>query len=306
MDAYTQKTMEWLDARYKNYDSSTGIYIAHQPIYGFRKGFCEHGYVFRYVVTTGILKTLSGLKFNSFLDVGGSEGYTAFLVKNIFGVEVKNCDLSGEACKRAGEIFGIDSDQADIQNLPYANGRFDVLLCSETLEHVEDPYQAINELLRVAQNAVVITVPHESKAAVDDNIKNNAVHGHIHYFDLNSLDFLKAEGYKIIGIKTLSPFLGILRLLVDARPFDNETPIAAPKMLINAYNRSVPVLKLIFNKRSAAFLVKLDEVICKHTPAYKGIIFIIVKEEEYLIRRNKNVSPLRIIELSVPYYYLKK
>ncbi len=305
MDAYTKKTMDWLNTRYKECDSATGIYIAHQPIYGFRKGFCDYGYVFRYVVTVSILKALSGLKFNSFLDAGGSEGYTAFLVKNIFKAEVKNCDISEEACKRAREIFGVDSDQADIQNLPYADGRFDVLLCSETLEHVEDQNNAAHELLRVARNAVVITVPHESEAIIGNNIKNNAVHGHIHYFDLKSFNFLEKEGYKIISIKTLSPYLGILRLLIDARPIDNITPIAAPRSLVNIYNQSVPVLKLLFNKRSAAFLVKLDAVLCKYTSAYKGIIFIILKDENSLIHNSKSVSPLRAIELTVPYYHLK-
>jgi hypothetical protein len=140
---------------------------------------------------------------------------------------------------------------------------------------------------------------------IDDNIKNNAVHGHIHYFYLKSFDYLKEDGYKIIGIKTLSPLLGVSRLLIDARPLDNTTPIVAPKLLINVYNTSIPILRLLLNKRCAGFLVKLDAFICKYTSSYKGIIFVIFKKETSLIHNRKKVTPLKVIELTVPYYYLE-
>lgn len=37
MDNYTQETKNWLEERYRKVDEQ-GVYVAHQPIYGFRIG----------------------------------------------------------------------------------------------------------------------------------------------------------------------------------------------------------------------------------------------------------------------------
>ncbi|MDD5079044.1 MAG: class I SAM-dependent methyltransferase [Candidatus Omnitrophica bacterium] len=162
MDAYTEKTKIWLDERFDSCDKE-GIYPAHQPIYGFRKGHSEPGLIFRYITTYNIMRALTHLKFDSFLDVGGAEGYKAYVVKELFGVKVKTTDLSIEACKRAKEIFHLDAQPVDIHKLPFSDSEFDVVLCSAMLEHITNFQQGLEELLRVARKAVVITIPHDDK-----------------------------------------------------------------------------------------------------------------------------------------------
>lgn len=61
------------------------------------------------------MNALLQLKFNSLLDVGGAEGHKVRIARETFDVEVKNCDLSEEACKRAKEIFRIDSDSVQLK-----------------------------------------------------------------------------------------------------------------------------------------------------------------------------------------------
>jgi SAM-dependent methyltransferase len=39
----------------------------------------------------------------------------------------------------------------DVQRLPFADGSFDFAYCSHVLEHVDDPLEACNELMRVAK-----------------------------------------------------------------------------------------------------------------------------------------------------------
>src|SRR4030043_1266483 len=203
MDSYTIKTKTWLDSRFK-LASETGIYYAHQPIYGFRKNHCEPPYVIKYIPTYQIMKSLSRLKFDSLLDVGGAEGYKAYIAKQLYGIKVENSDLSSEACKRAEEIFHLKSTPADIHNLPFADNEFDVILCSETLEHVTELDRAINEILRVTKKALVITVPHEDQSVIDNNIRGEESHLHIRSFNLKSFDFLKSRGYDVIAKKILS------------------------------------------------------------------------------------------------------
>lgn len=43
--------------------------------------------------------------------------------------------------------------------LPFENDSFDTVLCTHTLEHLREPKKAINELLRVAKDRLIIVLP---------------------------------------------------------------------------------------------------------------------------------------------------
>lgn len=307
MDQYTSETKIWLDKRFRNCDEQ-GIYYAHQPIYGFRKGHSEPGFVTRYIRTYQIMKALSHLRFNSLLDVGAAEGYKAYIANRLFGVKVKCCDLSEESCNRAEEIFNIDSTPADIHDLPFKNSEFDVILCSETLEHVTDLHKSIDELLRVASKAVIITVPHESEKVVDKNIEEDIPHAHIHSFDLDHFNFLKSDGYNVLSRKMISSLLSIPALvLTEGRRREYHEKMKYPKMFIDIYNACVPIFRNLFGKRTAAFLIRLDDHIPKLASSYNAILYIILKDDRcYTEKEIVNVSASRIIDFAVPYHYLKK
>ncbi|MFX0141215.1 MAG: class I SAM-dependent methyltransferase [Candidatus Hodarchaeota archaeon] len=305
MDEYTQKTKIWLDNRFKKYDDD-GIYFAHQPIYGFRKNHSELGIIGRYIITYRIMKMLSHLKFNTLLDVGGAEGYKAYVARIIFGVDIKNSDLSEEACKRAKEIFNIDSDPVDIHNLPYEDNQFDVVLCSETLEHVTNFHKAVYELLRVARKAVVITIPHQTKELVENIIKNQIPHGHIHSFTPKSFDFLKANNYTIIYKKVFNWYLCLLNSLIDGTPMKNKVK-KLEKIIAFIYNPLLPVLKKIIGRKVAGFLIRIDGIICKLIPLFLHFLIVILKNEEKLAHKPiQKVSPYRVMNIKVPYHYLSK
>ena len=290
MDDYTKKTKIWLDNRFKLCDNE-GIYIAHQPIYGFRKGHSEPGLADKYCRTYQIMKALSYLEFNSLLDVGGAEGYKAHVVKEIFDTEVRNSDLSEEACKRCEEIFHIKSDPIDLHNLPYDDDAFEVILCSETLEHVTDWRKAINELFRVASKAIVITVPHEDEAVIRENIKNGIPHGHIHNFTPNSFNFLEFKGYTVISKKIISRYF---RLIIE------------PELKYPQNSGCIGLIKKIFGKKIASFIIKLDDLFVKFGKRFDGILFVILKDKKALLEhKKKKISAHQIISIEVPYYYLK-
>jgi ubiquinone/menaquinone biosynthesis C-methylase UbiE len=305
MDQYTSNTKIWLDERFKSCDEQ-GIYFAHQPIYGFRSGHSEPGLIDKYIRTCRIMKTLSHIKFDSLLDAGAAEGYKAYITHKLFDATVHCCDLSEEACRRAEEIFHLNATPADINDLPFKDCEFDVVLCSETLEHVANLNQSINELLRVAGKALIITVPHESDEVVEKNIAEEITHGHIHRFDIESFNFLKSEGYHIIVKKIGSPFLRIHDDLVEATPKRNFEKSRFRK-LFEIYNLCMPISKKLFGKKSVAFLNWLDEIICNCTPYYSAILFIILKDDQcFTNKRNSKISACQVINTEVPLYYLKK
>lgn len=307
MDIYTEQLKNWLDKRFSSCDEN-GIYIAHQPIYGFRNGPCEPGHISRYIITYRLLEVLSYLKFESLLDVGGAEGYKAFFTQKLFNIPVMSTDLSEEACKRAKEIFGIDSQPSDIHHMLYKDGQFDVVTCSETLEHVTDWMQATSELLRVARKAVVITLPQDSKKLIERNKANKEIHSHIHLFNSDSFNYLRSEGYTVIVRKISSRLLVIPACLVDAQTRVHSENWGHPKIATNIYNKLAMVTKSVFGERTAEFLIWLDRFFCMIFQLNQANIFIILKDKDYMKQKKyaDKVSIREIVKFSVPHHYMIK
>ncbi len=155
MDIHTRNAKTWLDKRYSR--DQDGVYYSHQPIYGYDSNSSEPNAILRLARTYSLLKTFEQLQFENFLDVGGGEGYLASLVNDLFGVPSITMDLSSEACLRAREVLGIPSIAADISVLPFQDKSFDLVLCSEVIEHLSQPVRALSEIKRVAKNYAVIT-----------------------------------------------------------------------------------------------------------------------------------------------------
>ncbi|RJP34666.1 MAG: class I SAM-dependent methyltransferase [Actinobacteria bacterium] len=307
MKEYTSETKAGLEERYRKCDEA-GIYFAHQPIYGFRKGHSERGLIARYLRTYQLIKSLSYLEFTSLLDAGCAEGFQGYMIERIFGTDVRGCDLSEEACRRAGEIFGLEADPADIHNLPYDDGRFDVVVCSETLEHMVDHVKAIRELLRVASKAVVVTVPHEPVRKIKKNIELKIPHGHIHNFSSKSFEFLKGEGYQVYGRRFISRLLAVPEALLEATPMQEEEH-AYPDWLLAAYNRYVSISDRFISdsvrKRIVAMLLPGDEALCRFVPCYGGLVFIILKGGAHAYgEKRRSFAAREIIDASVPLYRL--
>ncbi|MBI5851580.1 MAG: class I SAM-dependent methyltransferase [Planctomycetes bacterium] len=175
-NAYTRR---WLEDRFARTDEH-GVFVAHMPIYGHRDGPADGGRLPRLARAVQILRALDEIEFASFLDVGCAEGYLAWVVRRLFGARVAGADLSIEACRRAGELFDVDACACDAERLPFRDGAFDVVLCSETIEHVEHPLHVMLELQRVARRAVVFTTAElqTDRAALDAWLRRRCGYPH--------------------------------------------------------------------------------------------------------------------------------
>lgn len=113
----------------------------------------------------GIVKEVIGSagKEQLILDAGCGEGFLSCLIANEFPhAKVVGIDMSADAIRMAESLNNtICFRQGDIYTIPFADERFDVVICTEVLEHLDKPDHAVKELLRVAKNALLITVPDE-------------------------------------------------------------------------------------------------------------------------------------------------
>jgi ubiquinone/menaquinone biosynthesis C-methylase UbiE len=301
MDSYTAEEVARMEKRFR--DSVDGIYRAHQPIYGYRKWPCEWFFTGRYIPTLRIMKVLARLRCESMLDVGGAEGYKSYVARELFGLRVHSSDLSEEACKRAREIFGVEATPLDIHDLRFPGGQFDVLICSETLEHVAEPKKATDELLRVARKAVIITVPVEDPEYLKEHYSDN---NHINAFDVDSFDYLKERGYTVLAKKYMGRrTLHYGKLLENCARVEYSKERRYPKFVYALYNRVVPMLDGRLGARLMAWLIAGDEIASRFTRDHAGVLCVVLKDPSCYGRPRRHVSAAQIMKFTVPYYYLK-
>jgi ubiquinone/menaquinone biosynthesis C-methylase UbiE len=105
---------------------------------------------------------LLGSANGSLLEVGCAEGlYVRFYSKTHRSTEiVVGLDLASKyiqkAKKRCPSALWV---VGDIQNLPFRTERFDVVLCTEVLEHLPNPRMGFHEICRVSRKLILVTVP---------------------------------------------------------------------------------------------------------------------------------------------------
>lgn len=95
--------------------------------------------------------SMLGSKTLTILDAGSEGNYLKELIQNSH-VKVTAMDIDP---KRKDVIKG------DIMALPFEDKKYDAVVCSQVLEHLENPIAAIAELKRVAKKQIIITVPNE-------------------------------------------------------------------------------------------------------------------------------------------------
>jgi len=102
------------------------------------------------------------LKPATVLDAGCGEGETLDRLSEVLPPAPTGIDLNPESVEFAARrLPGATIRQADLLNLPFEDGSFDLVFCLEVLEHLHEPRQAIRELARVSKRAVIVSVPHE-------------------------------------------------------------------------------------------------------------------------------------------------
>lgn len=100
------------------------------------------------------------------LDAGCGDGFYLYLLSELFpSASLIGLDCNRLALKSArGNLRGkeIKLLLGDIIKIPLKDNQFDVVLASEVLEHLNDDYLAVKELVRVLKpgGQLLITVPH--------------------------------------------------------------------------------------------------------------------------------------------------
>jgi ubiquinone/menaquinone biosynthesis C-methylase UbiE len=103
-----------------------------------------------------VLDRIDVRKNKTLLDVGCGRGHCIEKFMEI-GLDVTGCDVYAKPI--------VDSKanyvQGNVEQLPFADGSFDVVTCFHTLEHVRRLSAALQELKRVARHQLFLIVPQQ-------------------------------------------------------------------------------------------------------------------------------------------------
>lgn len=108
-----------------------------------------------------IKKFLGDTSNKKILDAGAGEGYflSSIKAKQKIGIE-----LSEKRIQKAKKRYpDLDIKVGDVKNLPFEDNSFDVIVCSEVLEHVSEYEKAIMEFKRCInpEGFLVLSFPNE-------------------------------------------------------------------------------------------------------------------------------------------------
>jgi SAM-dependent methyltransferase len=97
------------------------------------------------------------------LDAGCGEGHvTAWLTAMLPASQVTGVDgRRGALLEFRARNPGVPALEGDLGDLPFPDGAFDLVVCTEVLEHLPEPRVVLRELGRVCAGHLFLTVPHE-------------------------------------------------------------------------------------------------------------------------------------------------
>lgn len=110
-----------------------------------------------------LLREIKSLNPNSILDVGCGEGFILEKLRESgTGKELTGIDFSESAIRMGRKLHpDLVLKPATVYHIPFKANSFDLVICSEVLEHLEFPEKALAELERVTRSACIISVPNE-------------------------------------------------------------------------------------------------------------------------------------------------
>ncbi|MBI2028478.1 MAG: methyltransferase domain-containing protein [Candidatus Levybacteria bacterium] len=168
---------------------------------------------------SSLVSLIKPLNPKTVLDAGCGEGFTMNnLIKNNIGENVEGIEFSEETITIGKKLFpDLKIKRGSIYSIPYPNNFFDLVVCTEVLEHLDSPQRALKEILRISTKDVVISVPNEPFFMLSNFLRGKNISrlgndpGHINHWTIISfINLLKKHGLKIKKIKLPFPWIIIL------------------------------------------------------------------------------------------------
>ena len=161
-----------------------------------------------------LTEVVEPLEPSSTLDAGCGEGETISRIGHLLGSRIAAIDIESYCVSTTAERHpGVEVLEGSVTELPFADSSFDLVLCLEVLEHLENPAAAIREFARVSSRDVVVSVPSEPWFQLGSLARGKYVRTfgnhpeHINHFTRRSLRSLLEPELDSVSIESAFPWL---------------------------------------------------------------------------------------------------
>lgn len=167
-----------------------------------------------------MMKRVRSLNFQTVLDAGCGNGIFLHDLRQEYGDKIRlvGCDVSEQAIQQAQEWVDAEFHVLNLQEASLPQ-EFDLVICSETLEHIENDAAAAANLYKMSRS-LVVSVPGNQMKQEDQHA------GHYRRYTRQSLrQLLENAGFEVLsvdewGFPFFSPFY---RKLMDFVPYEQRT-----------------------------------------------------------------------------------
>ena len=161
---------------------------------------------------------LSNISFENVLDIGCGEGILLHHIqdhlvgKNVLAIDIDPIEI--ETAQK--NIPFVKLGVASVYDLPFSDSEFDLVICCEVLEHLQNPDHALQEIWRVTTKYCILSVPNEPiwrilnvcRGAYVADFGNTP--GHVNHWSSRSFRQYISDYFQIVGTVTPLPWVGVL------------------------------------------------------------------------------------------------
>ncbi len=161
-----------------------------------------------------IVDIARGLEFENVLDVGCGNGETLAAFAEEFTAKLTGVDLS-EAVISANrkKLLGATFERVDLEREPLGR-EFDLVVCSEVLEHCGDQVAAMANLREMTARHLIVSVPAGPVFPID-----RAMGHHSHFTSESLRHLLEGAGFEVRFIRRWGfPFHSLYKAAINLRP----------------------------------------------------------------------------------------
>lgn len=168
-----------------------------------------------------ILRLLRRLSFDSLVEVGCAQPYLlAEIARRFPGRHLAGADIAAPVIEQNARLFPfIEFSRVDIRTERLGRA-YDVVICSEVLEHLDDHRGALRNLKSSGLGHLILTVPASPLFPIDRHV------GHVRHFPGRTMEqALEAEGFRVLQSWQWGfPFHSLYKLIINSTDPDAFVP----------------------------------------------------------------------------------